>query len=280
METTDEGKAIETAPVERSGVMLYVDGILRHREDYFTDVFENKEIGKQVGLLVGIIVALSAFYGVVMGASSGIPGGIPQMLSSAVKVPVLYVLTLVVCYPVLYVINVIMGSRLGFLQTLTLILVAIALNAILLASCAPIVLFFTFTGANYDFLKLLHVLILGFSGLYAMVGLWRGLVAMCETSNLYPKQAIRILQIWILVFGFVGTQMVWSLRPFVGTPDLEFQLLRVREGQTGNFYQAVGHSALNLITPDRVRPWLADEDNAPQDQDEQGAAGRDNSDRN
>jgi len=251
METADEAKEVEVAPNDQSGILAYVDGILRHREDYFAGVFENKDIGKQIGMLFGIIISLSAFYGLVMGTSSGIPAGVPQMVSSAVKVPLLYLLTLVVCYPVLYVINVIMGSRLGFLQTLALILVAIALNAILLASCAPIVLFFTITGANYDFLKLLHVLILGFSGIWAMVGLWRGLVAMCETSNLYPKQAIRILQIWILVFGFVGTQMTWSLRPFVGTPNLEFQLLRVREGQTGNFYQAVGRSALNLVIPDR-----------------------------
>ena len=254
METTGEKNTGESKANKQSSVMAYVDGILRHREDYFTDVFEGREIGRHLGLLLGIVLSLSALYGLVMGASSGIPGGVPQMLSSAVKVPLLYMLTLVVCYPVLYVINVIMGSRLGFLETLTLILLAIALNAILLASCAPIVLFFTITGSNYDFLKLLHVLILGFSGMWAMVGLWRGLVGMCETSDLYPKRAIRILQMWILVFAFVGTQMAWSLRPFVGSPDLEFQLLRVRAGQTGNIYQAVGHSAVNLVTSKQRPP--------------------------
>jgi hypothetical protein len=226
---------------QQPGILAYVDGILRHRERYFTNIFENKDVPRQMFLLLMIIVCLSAFHGFVMGTL----GALPQMLSSAVKVPLLYLLTLVVCYPVLYVVNVIMGSRLSFSQTLALILLAVAMNAILLASCAPIVLFFRITGAKYDFLKLLHVLIFAFSGVWAMLALWRGLLAMCETSNLYPRQAVRILKIWIIVFAFVGSQMAWSLRPFVGSPDFEFQLFR--KGQEGNFYQAVGTSMVRLL---------------------------------
>lgn len=224
------------------GILTYMDGILRNREDYFAKVFEDVEITRNLLLLLAIIVALSGFYGLMMGTSEGLS---PQMISSAVKVPILYLLTLAVCYPVLYVVIVIMGSRLTFRQTLALILLALALNAILLASCATIVLFFTVTGAEYDFLKLLHVLIFAFSGAWGMMGLWRGLVAMCETSSLYPKQAVRILQIWILIYAFVGTQTAWSLRPFIGSPDLEFEILR--KNQTGNFYQAVLQSVENLM---------------------------------
>jgi len=137
-------------------------------------------------------------------------------------------------------------------QTLALILLAMALNAILLASCSSIVLFFTITGAQYHFLKLLHVVIFAFSGMWGMFALWRGLQAMCETSTLYPKQAIRILQIWILIFALVGMQMAWSLRPFVGSPSLEFELLRSH--QQGNFYTSVAHSAINLVDSDLVNP--------------------------
>ena len=63
---------------------------------------------------------------------------------------------------------------------------------------------------------------------------------MCEKSDLYPKQAIRILQVWILVYGLVGTQMAWSLRPFIGSPGQPFEVLRMDQGS--NFYQAVGHA--------------------------------------
>lgn len=240
METSAETKSAESDQEERLSILPYVDGVLRHREEYFAGVFENRQVTRQVGLLLAIIVSLSSFYGLIMGTSSGIP----QMLSSAAKVPILYLLTLLVCYPVLYVVVVIMGSRLTFLQTLALILLAVALNSILLASCSPIVLFFTITGTDYYFLILLHVAIFGFSGVWAMLALWRGLLAMCETSSLYPRQAVKILQIWIIVFAFVGTQMAWSLRPFVGSPDLEFEIFRTQ--QQGNFYHAVWNSVLNL----------------------------------
>lgn len=74
-----------------------------------------------------------------------------------------------------------------------------------------------------------------------MTALWQGLIVMCEKSDLYPKQAIRILQIWILVYGFVGAQMAWSLRPFIGSPDREFEFLReqVKGQNEGNIYQAL-----------------------------------------
>ncbi|MCB9769063.1 MAG: actin-binding WH2 domain-containing protein [Candidatus Omnitrophica bacterium] len=229
----------------QDGFLGYLDGILRNREDYFAGIFEGRAIGKNLAYLFIIVIGLSAFYGITMGASKGLS---LQLLATAIKVPLLYLLTLLVCYPVLYVVIVIMGSKLSFLQTFALIMLAIALNSILLASCAPIVLFFTLTGADYDFLKLLHVTIFAFSGAWGMAGLWRGLQAMCEKSELYPKQAIKILRVWVLVFAFVGTQMAWSLRPFIGSPGMEFQIFRTE--QTGNFYQAVWQSIARLSDVD------------------------------
>ena len=65
---------------------------------------------------------------------------------------------------------------------------------------------------------------------------------MCEKSDLYPRQAVRILQVWILVFGFVGTQMAWSLRPFIGNPGQSFEIIRA--DQSGNIYFSVWRSIL------------------------------------
>ena len=241
METIPSVSKPNSAPPTSSNLLEYLDGLLRNREDYFARIFEGQEIGKNLFYLFLIVIGLSVLYGFMMGASKGLS---PQLFASAIKVPILYLLTLLVCYPVLYVVIVIMGSKLTFLQTFALIMLAIALNSILLASCAPIVLFFTLTGADYDFLKLLHVTIFTFSGAWGMAGLWRGLQAMCEKSELYPKQTIKILRIWVLVFAFVGTQMAWSLRPFIGSPGLEFQIFRT--DQTGNFYQAVWRSVVSL----------------------------------
>jgi hypothetical protein len=219
----------------------YVDGILRNREWYFEQIFSGPGIWGHIAKLLLILVLLTGLHGLFMGASAG---GM-QILSSGLKLPVLYLLSTAICFPVLYVINVIMGSKLSCPRTLALILLSLALNAILLASCAPIVLFFALTGATYDFLKLLEVTLLFFCGTFAMVGLWRGLEAMCEKSALYPKQAVRILAVWSIVFGIVGTQMAWSLRPFVGTPGMEFEWFRNFEH--GNFYESVFDSIGGLL---------------------------------
>lgn len=232
---------------ENPGFFALLDRILRQREGFFDEIFDGKNIAARIRWFLFAIVTLSGLYGLTMGASAltvDWQRGLLQMLTSAVKVPALYILSVVVSYPVLYIVIVLMGSRLRFSQILTLILLALTMNSMLLASCAPIVLFFVFTGSSYAFVKLLHVAIFAFSSCWAMMALWQGLRTMCEKSDLYPRQAIRILQAWILVFGFVGTQMAWSLRPFVGNPEMEYQIFR--RGQTGNFYQAVWSSIVDL----------------------------------
>ncbi|GAA2350865.1 hypothetical protein [Dactylosporangium salmoneum] len=45
--------------------------------------------------------------------------------------------------------------------------------------------------------------------------------------------SMTLLNVWILLFGFVGTQLAWTLRPFVGSPGEPFEIFRKIEG---NFY--------------------------------------------
>jgi hypothetical protein len=50
-----------------------------------------------------------------------------------------------------------------------------------------------------------------------------------------------LLYIWILLFGFVGTQLAWTLRPFFGSPGVPFELFRDIEGTFyGNILQTLG----------------------------------------
>lgn len=64
-----------------------------------------------------------------------------------------------------------------------------------------------------------------------------------------PGQAITqnvrtVFRIWILVFGMVGTQMAWVLRPFLGSPERAFAWFRPRES---SFYEAVFHALHQLF---------------------------------
>jgi hypothetical protein len=58
-------------------------------------------------------------------------------------------------------------------------------------------------------------------------------------------QARLVLQVWVLIYGAVGAQMGWILRPFIGSPDLSFTLFRHRES---NFFEAVILAIRNLFS--------------------------------
>lgn len=216
--------------------------ILRDREELLARIFSGRETRRIAGLLLALNYLLLVAYGAIMGLSG--PG--LQPVASAVKLPLVYLCSLAICLPALFVVNVLMGSRLGILQTAALMLSAMGLNALLLAAFAPIALFFVVTGADYHFLKIMHVGIMLFAGLWAQAALLRALAAMCEHSSIYPRRALRILLLWMIVFGFVGTQMAWTLRPFLCAPDLKFEWVRNNNHGNRNFYQAIWQSMKNL----------------------------------
>jgi len=54
-----------------------------------------------------------------------------------------------------------------------------------------------------------------------------------------------IFRIWVVVFGLVGAQMSWVLRPFIGSPGMEFTFLRARDS---NFFEAVGKALIQLLS--------------------------------
>jgi hypothetical protein len=54
-----------------------------------------------------------------------------------------------------------------------------------------------------------------------------------------------IFRIWVIVFGLVGAQMSWVLRPFVGDPHKSFTFFRERES---HFFEAVVDALRKLFT--------------------------------
>ena len=111
-------------------------------------------------------------------------------------------------------------------------------------SFAPIVIFFMITSDNYSFIKLLHVAIFLFSGIFAVKTITEGLTFSCEKKNIYPKLGMKIFKIWVVILAFVSSQLAWSLRPFVGSRDLPQELFRTKQS---NFYVAVMQSAASLF---------------------------------
>jgi len=54
-----------------------------------------------------------------------------------------------------------------------------------------------------------------------------------------------IFRIWIIVFGLVGAQMAWIMRPFIGDPRAK-EFVWFRDRGESNFFQAVWHAIQSL----------------------------------
>ena len=211
------------------------------KENFFEKLTSNKDTLRQVGNQYLLLNVCSFLYGIVMGSYNGFR----QAISSGIKVPLLFSLALLVCFPAFFIIQHVLGSKLGFWQMFKVILSGFVMVTLVMVSFAPIVIFFLITGDNYSFLKLLHVAIFGLSGFFGMKTILDALRFSCEKKQVYPKVGVVVFRFWILILAFVGMQLAWNLRPFIGSKGLPFELFRKREG---NFYLAVIQSAGDLVS--------------------------------
>ena len=201
--------------------------------------------------LAAMALLLGGFYGLSLGAYGLFRGADQawlQALAAALKVPALFLLTLLVTFPSLYVFAALRRLPMGLRATLKLLLTAIVVHTAVLAGLAPVFAFFAASTDSYAFMLLLNVLFFVIGGLVGLSTLKRAAMLAVPTNVVQPKieagepggppprvqpvpehQAQRLLGIWGLVYGVVGAQMAWLLRPFVGTPDLAFSLFRPRE---------------------------------------------------
>jgi hypothetical protein len=218
----------------------FLYALLSDRELFFEEVVDGVDLGRKLRHAALTVTALAGFFGIVAGAYSG-PA---QAVSAAIKLPFLFFATFVVCFPAFFVVQVLVGSRLRLRQVVVLVVGALALTSILLAAFVPITAFFLITGANYYFQHLLNIGIAGIAGLFGMYALHDGLSVVCDKRGVYPKKALTIMRAWALLFAFVGVQLAWNLRPFLGDRNEPF---RVFGSYQGNFYAAVIYAVNKLL---------------------------------
>ncbi len=198
----------------------------------FTEIRDGIKLPEKMrAMLVSSFIFL-ALYGAVLGSTHSLW----QALSSAGKLPVLFLATLIVCSPTLYFFNVLFGSSQSLTQNVALILTAITVTAVLLLSFAPITLFFLLTTSGYQFFKLLNVGIFALSGWMGVLFLSQGMRIVSAAGKEGASSRANVVRLWILLYGFVGSQMAWILRPFIGAPSMKFELFRQLGG---NFYSNV-----------------------------------------
>lgn len=252
--------------------------LLRDRKQFFDEIRRDYKTEKKIGSLFVASSVFLAVYGAIIGASSSWL----QMISSAIKLPALYLITMTICLPTLYFFDILFGSALSFGQYTLLVLISVSVISVLLFSFAPITLFFLISVHDYSFFLLLNVAIFAFTGLMGIKFLYqamqtidriepaespllpeRGLPELESTSDFLPIDSLstreteidsstannqktrkRLLQFWLILYGLVGSQLGWTLRPFFGAPGETFQLFRNIEG---NFYSQVFRTLFTLL---------------------------------
>lgn len=249
-----------------------LDELLRGRKT-LPETLAAGKIDLKLGPFTALSVLLGATYGAFMGlfsVTSRDPRVYQQLFASTVKFPALFIITLIVTFPSLYVFNALLGSRLRFMETLRLLIAAIVVNAAVAASLAPILGFFTLSTTSYPFMIILNVGLLAISGAVGLGFLMQTLRRLASAAYLTAppvatpmtttyvngsddigldaparpaiaplpdlRESRNIFRIWVLIYGLVGAQTGWLLRPFIGSPHLEFSWFRNREG---NFFHSV-----------------------------------------
>src|SRR5437660_12266958 len=230
-----------------SSYQEFLTAILSDRERFFEEVVDGIGLGSKLWWATLTVLALSGFFGLVAGAYSGWF----QAIAAAIKLPFLFFATFVICFPAFFVVQVLVGSRLRLPQIVVLVVTALALTSILLAAFVPVTAFFLIAGANYYFQHLLNISIAGIAGLFGMYALHEGLAVVCEGRGVYPRKAVTIMRAWALLFAFVGVQLAWNLRPFLGDRNQPFQVLGKYQG---NFYTAVIYAVTKLFQGEGEAP--------------------------
>jgi hypothetical protein len=206
-----------------------VIGLLRDRSSFLEEIRSGIRLNSKSTALLICSSIFFAIYGAIIGSSHSWM----QALSSAFKLPCLYLITLIICFPTLYFFNILFGSQKTAGQHFAMLLTAASVISVLLFSFAPITLFFLLSTQNYQFYKLLNVAIFAITGFIGIKFLYQGMQLLSEEDKEGLETRMNILRFWLILYAFVGTQLAWTLRPFFGTPQAPFELFRQMQG---NFY--------------------------------------------
>jgi len=193
------------------------------------------------------IVVGAALYG----ATLGLWRAPLQSFYTAIKFPLVIFLTCLGNGAINGMLAQILGSGFSFKQTALAILVSFAIAAIILGGFAPITLFVWFNAPplestnailGHSVMLLTHVFAIALAGVIANRRLF-GLLRKMSGSDAI---AGAVLFSWLAGNLFLGTQLAWNFRPFVGSPSLAVQFLRA-DPLRGNFYEAVWRAFRHLF---------------------------------
>ena len=197
-----------------------------------------------IARLSGLIVAFAMLYGAIMGSFGGVfsPAAL-QMLYAALKMPILLLATFALSLPSFFVLNTLFGLRADFAAAVRALAATQAALAVILSSLAPFTLLWYASSDDYQSAVAFNALMFAVASFSAQV------ILRYHYGPLVRKNAHHrwMLRGWLVVYAFVGIQMGWVLRPFIGDPASPVQFFRPEAW--GNAYVVVFGLLRHLIWP-------------------------------
>ena len=161
-----------------------------------------------------LVLGCGMAYGAVMGSYGG--RGL-QSVYSALKVPLLLIVTAGIGMPSFFA-----HERDDFPRAVRSLIGAQAGLTVILVSLAPITAFWYASVANYRSAILFNGAMFAVASLGAQFLLRRSYQPLIAQNRRHRV----MLRAWLVVYIFVGIQMGWVLRPFIGDPETPVQFFR------------------------------------------------------
>jgi len=203
---------------------------------------------RRLALHVAVIIVGAGLYGAAMGWWRD-----PQQaLYTALKFPFIILLTTAANALLNAMLAPLLGLNIPFRQSFSAILMSFVIAAAILGAFSPLMAFLVWNAppmssatpseSTYNFIKLTQVAVIAFAGITGNVRLFQLL------SRLSGRRAVasRVLFAWLAGNLFLGSQLSWILRPFIGSPSLPVEFFRAT-ALHGNFYENVFHSLLQIL---------------------------------
>jgi hypothetical protein len=215
-----------------------VERLFRRRSDLFVSLRDERGVRGLALRMAGYVVLFGGLYGVVL----GIYAGGWQTLYNAVKLPWVLLATLALSAASLYVLNAIAGARMSVAQTVAIALTGLLATVMLLVSLLPVVTFLMFSGSNYSVTVLTNVVAFAICGWYGARFATEAMRAMHDDDTT-RRRCVAVMRAWLWLYGLVGLQMAWLLRPYFRQTEVFIRPL----GEGGNVFEALVRLVLRVV---------------------------------
>ena len=223
--------------------------LLRNGEAFRTRLRERRVGAGGIVQLALFVCLACAVYGAALAGWRS-----PRLsLYVAAKLPMVFLGSTLVVAACNAVAAALLGTGLGLRDVLAVVFGAMALAGWILLALAPVALFLVAAACPnagpeavlrraHNAMLLTHITVLAGAGLAGVASLWTTLRRMVPDVG----RATALAAVWIGAYAFVGTQLGWMLRPFVGSPFYPVVFLR-EDALQRNFYEFVFGEVLPFL---------------------------------